>query len=138
MEHYIEDKEWELFDSFCKQVIKNAGRNIRRRYLRQFQNESLMGFPEEASTNESVHYDAYPSDGDSIEFGGILYPVKKSWLLIILQQLPKKQLGVLVYGYWCGHTDEQIALNYRISTRTVQNLRARAFEKIRRYRLSKQ
>lgn len=134
MDQYIDDKEWEIFDSFCKQVIKNAGRNIRRRYLRQLQNESLMGFPEDNCETKYAAYDSYPSEGDYIEFNGALFSVKKSWLLIILEQLPPKQLGVLIYGYWCGQTDEQIAATYRITTRTVQNLRARAFEKIRRYR----
>jgi len=93
-----------------------------------------MGFPEDGYEVKDAQYDSYPSEGNYIKFDGTLYPVKKSWLLIVLEQLPPKQLGVLIYGYWCGNTDEQIAAIYRITARTVQNLRSRAFEKIRRYR----
>ncbi|MBS7192538.1 MAG: helix-turn-helix domain-containing protein [Clostridiales bacterium] len=52
-----------------------------------------------------------------------------------LKSLPEKQRTVLLLDFWQEHTDEEIAKRLEVTTRTVYNLRQRAFKAIRNFYL---
>ncbi|MGI5854862.1 MAG: sigma factor-like helix-turn-helix DNA-binding protein [Candidatus Merdivicinus sp.] len=47
--------------------------------------------------------------------------------------MPEKQLNVLLFDFWYAWTDEEIAERMEVTTRTVYNLRQRAFKAIRKF-----
>jgi RNA polymerase sigma factor (sigma-70 family) len=120
-----------IFDSYCKTVIRNAGRNIRKRYMRLLNNEVLVDFSSGGFLDETTINDDFPSDILYIEFKEKYYPVKSILLHERLSQLPSTQLEILILKYWCGQTDQQIADAIGISARTVRNRRSRALNTLR-------
>ena len=106
----FEDQKLEaIFDSYCKAVIRNAGRNIRKRYLRLLKNELLVDFSSGGFLEEMSRFDDLPSDKLFIVFEEKNYAVTSIELYEKLVQLPHDQLEVLILKYWCGKTDQQIA-----------------------------
>lgn len=120
-----------IFDSYCKTVIRNAGRNIHKRYMRLLKNEVLVDFASGGFLDGTTIYDDFPSDILHIEYKGKSYPVRSIALHERLSQLPFTQLEALILKYWCGHTDQQIAGAIGVSARTVRNRRSRALNILR-------
>lgn len=50
-----------------------------------------------------------------------------------LRALPEKQRKVLLFDFWYDFTDEEIAKRMEVTTRTVYNLRQRAFKAIKAF-----
>ena len=50
-----------------------------------------------------------------------------------LCSLPEKQRKVLLFDFWYAWTDREIAARMEVTTRTVYNLRQRAFKAIRKF-----
>ena len=51
----------------------------------------------------------------------------------VLCSLPEKQRKVLLFDVWYAWTDREIATRMEVTTRTVYNLRQRAFKVIREF-----
>jgi predicted DNA-binding protein YlxM (UPF0122 family) len=66
---------------------------------------------------------------------GQSYVVESEMLYEALKSLPEKQRTVLLLDFWQEHTDEEIAKRLEVTTRTVYNLRQRAFKAIRNFYL---
>ena len=120
-----------IFDSYCKTVIRNASRNIHKRYVRLLKSEVSVDFSSGGFLDGTTTYDDLPSDILHIEFQGKSYPVRSITLYEKLSQLLPAQLEVLILKYWCGHTDQQIADAIGVSARTVRNRRSRAINTLR-------
>jgi RNA polymerase sigma factor (sigma-70 family) len=125
------EKSQAIFDSYCKTVIRNAGRNIYKRYKRQLQNEILMDFSVGGFLDETAQDNEFPSDSLSIMYEGKEFQVKSLELYEGLTQLPFPQLEVIILKYLCKHTDQQVADIIGTSARTVRNRRSRALNKLR-------
>lgn len=131
MDQSADEKLNAIFDSYCKTVIRNAGRNIRKRYMRLLKNEVSIDFSTNSFMSEAVQAEHFPSDQLLIEYKDKKYPVADDRLYEKLIRLPVNQLEVLILKYWCGRTDQQVADEKGISTRTVRNLRSRALNTLR-------
>ena len=121
-----------LFDSFCRTVLRNAIRNYCKQNTRLQKAEFLTDNPASFCNIEESSTDEYNSEHFFIKFKGSAYALDNESLCKAMQELPERELGVLILGYWCGKTDRQIAHEYGVSDRTVRNLRNRAFRAIRR------
>lgn len=127
-----EDERFDaIFDSYCKTVIRNSGRNIRKRHMRWLKNEISFDFSSISFLNEVLQTDDFPSNQLLIEYKGKKYPIADVELYEKLIQLPFAQLEVLILKYWCGQTDQQIAVEKGVSARTVRNQRSRALSTLR-------
>jgi len=120
-----------IFDSYCKTVIRNTGRNIRKRYMRQLKNEIIVDFSSGGFMDEATARDEAPGEKLHVMYEGKNYPVRSLELYEKLIQLPYAQLEVLILKYWCGHTDQQVADIIGVSARTVRNRRSRALNELR-------
>lgn len=120
----------QIFDSYCKTVIRNASRDIRRRYKRQQCEEVLVDFSAGGFLDETTVDQDFPIERQYITYKGESYPVKSYRLYEMLTQLPDKQLEVIILKYWCKFTDKQIADSIGVTVRTVHNRRSRAQNKI--------
>lgn len=59
--------------------------------------------------------------------------VESETLYKALKSLPEKQRDVLLLDFWNNLTDGEIAERLEVTTRTVYNLRQRAYKAIRKF-----
>lgn len=77
--------------------------------------------------------DNYSSDTFVLYAGDYSCTVESETLYKALLSLPEKLRNVLLLDFWCDLTDEEISKQMEVTTRTVYNLRRRAFSKVREF-----
>ena len=120
-----------MVDSFTKTVARNFSRNLKR----------AKGNLEKHYSDEPVDYlleilgrgDRYPSDHFVLYADELSCVVHSETLYKALCSLPEKQRKVLLFDFWYAWTDREIAARMEVTTRTVYNLRQRAFKAIREF-----
>ena len=120
-----------MFDAFCKRASVNYIADLRRaeeRRAKHYSNE-----PAEYLLEILGHADTYPSDSFMLYAGGRKCAVKSETLYNALSSLPDRQRDVLLLGFWHSLTDGEIAEMMEVTTRTVYNLRQRAFRAVKKY-----
>ena len=120
-----------MADSFAKTVIRNFSRNLKRAKANRekyFFDEPADYLPELLSRD-----DRYPSDHFVLYADELSCVVHSETLYKALCSLPEKQRKVLLLDFWGSFTDGKIAAGMEVTTRTVYNLRQRAFKAIRTF-----
>lgn len=122
-----------MFDSFCKTVARNFSRNLKR----ADENRRKYDGTGEELVQYLLHLLSYEDTRPSDQF--VLYAdelpcvVESESLYKALKSLPDNQRKVLLWDFWYGLTDGEIAKRLEVTTRTVYNLRHRAFSRIRKF-----
>lgn len=120
-----------MVDSFTKTVARNFSRNLKRakgNLKKHFSDEPIDYLLELLS-----HDDRYPSDHLVLYADELSCVVHSEILYKALSSLQEKQRKVLLFDFWGSYTDREIALRMGVTTRTVYNLRQRAFQRIRKF-----
>ena len=120
-----------MFDSFCKKVSRNYLRDLERAEERR--DKHYSGGPVDYFLELSGRRDAYPSDSFVRYADGLPCAVESEILYKALSSLTEKQRNVLLLGLWRGLSDREISERVEVTTRTVYNLRQRAYSRIREY-----
>lgn len=126
-----EDRICAMFDSFSKTVSRNYYRDLLRSEKRRDKN--YQEEPVEYLLELLGREDKYPSDSLVLYVDGHSCVVESETLYKALTSLPEKQRMVLLLDFWRDFTDEEIANRLEVTTRTVYNLRQRAYKAIRNY-----
>ena len=79
------------------------------------------------------HDDGYPSDHFVLYADELSCVVHSETLYKALCSLPEKQRKVLLFDFWYAWTEGEIAKRMEVTTRTVYNLRQRAFKAIKTF-----
>ena len=126
-----EDRICAMFDSFSKTTSRNYFKDLLRAEKRRDKNyqEEPVEYILELLSRE----DTYPSDFFVLYVDGNSCVVESETLYKALQSLPEKQRTVLLLDFWRNFTDEEIAKRLEVTTRTVDNLRQRAYKAIRKF-----
>ena len=122
------DRICAMFDSFCKTVSRNYYRDLLR--AEKCRNDH---YKEEPVDYLLGHKDAYPSDSFVLDADGHSCVVESETLYEALKSLPEKQRKVLLLDFWRNLTDGEIAERLEVTTRTVYNLRHRAYQAIKKF-----
>ena len=120
-----------MVDSFTKTVARNFSRNLKRANAnrkKHFSDEPIDYLLELLS-----HDDGYPSDYFVLYADELSCVVYSETLYKALRSLPDKQRKVLLFDFWGALPDVEIAKRMEVTTRTVYNLRQRAFQAIRTF-----
>ena len=115
-----------MVDSFTKTVARNFSRNLKRAKAnaeKHYSDEPIDYLLETLS-----HDDRYPSDHFVLYADELSCVVYSETLYKALCSLPEKQRKVLLFDFWYAWTDGEIADRMEVTTRTVYNLRQRAFK----------
>lgn len=118
-----------MFDSFCKTVSRNYYRDLLRAEKRRnshYKEESVEYLFELLG-----HRDTYSSDSFVFHVDGHSCVVESETLYEALKSLTEKQRRVLLLDFWHSLTDREIAERLEVTTRTVYNLRRRAYQAIK-------
>lgn len=126
-----EDRICAMFDSFCKTVSRNFYRDLLRAENRR--NQHYLEEPVEYLLELLGRKDAYPSDSYVLHVDGHSCVVESETLYEALKSLPEKQQTVLLLDFWRNLTDGEIAKRLEVTTRTVYNLRQRAYKAIKKF-----
>lgn len=126
-----EDRICAMFDFFSKIASRNYYRDLLRAEKRR--DSHYHEEPVEYLLELLGHRDAYPSDSFVLYVDGHSCVVESETLYKALQSLPEKQRTVLLLDFWRSFTDEEIAKRLEVTTRTVYNLRQRAYKAIRKF-----
>jgi len=122
-----------MFDSYCKTVMRNTSKNLKRTKANE-QKNVVVGYEQmQYILNLQDHDDTYPSEYLIIHAGKFSCVVFREILYKAMISLPKQQRMVLILDFWYGWPDEKISKYIKISARTVYNLRQRAFKTIRNF-----
>lgn len=124
-----EDRICEMFDSFCKTVSRNYYRDLLRAEKRR--NSHYKEEPVEYLFELLGHREAYPSDSFVFHVDGHSCVVESETLYEALKSLPERQRKVLLLDFWRSLTDREISERLEVTTRTVYNLRRRAYQAIK-------
>lgn len=120
-----------MVDSYIKTVSRNYVRNLDR--AEENRDKHYADEPAEYILEMLGRKDNYPSDTFVLYAGDYSCTVESGTLYKALLSLPEKLRNVLLLDFWCDLTDEEIAKQMEVTTRTVYNLRRRAFSKVREF-----
>lgn len=122
-----------MFDSYCKTVLRNESRDIKRAMIRRSKRELMMDEPMQYIFDLISHEDTYPSVKLVLHADRFSCEVYRDSLYEAMLSLPERQRLVLILGFWHQWTDEKISRYMEVTSRTVYNLRQRAFQTIRSF-----
>ena len=126
-----EDRICAMFDSFCKTVSRNFVRNLDR--AGNDRDKHFADEPVDYLLETLGRRDEYPSEAFVLYVGGYSCAVESETLYKALLSLPENQRSVLLLDFWRDLTDGEIAEELEVTTRTVYNLRQRAYKAIRKF-----
>ncbi|MGI6181786.1 MAG: RNA polymerase sigma factor [Agathobaculum sp.] len=122
-----------MFDSYCKTVLRNASRNIKRTQINRKKHEAVENEQIQYLFDQQGSEDTYPFFDLTIHADKFSCVVFNETLHKALLSLPDQQRTVLMLDFWYGWSDEKIAKHMKVTSRTVYNLRQRAFKAIRSF-----
>ena len=122
-----------MFDSYCKTVIRNASKNLKRARANHLKHQTGGSGQMQYLFDLHGHTSTYPSDQLMIHADKFSCVVFNEELYEALLSLPQQQRTVLILDFWYGWPDEKISRYMGVTTRTVYNLRQRAFKTIRSF-----
>ena len=123
-----EERICEIFDSFCKRVIRNTSINLWRNAKTLAKHESTEDAAQRLLASVACE-DRYPSEHLTIYVGEIPCVIDNDDLYDLLQSLPNKQRDVLLLGFSAGWAARRLD----VTPRTVYKLRQRAFSNIHEF-----
>lgn len=126
-----EDRICAMFDSFCKKVSRNYVIDLQR--ASESRDKYYADEPVELLLELIGQPEKYPSDSFVLYVGEYSCMVEDEFLYKALLSLPEKQRKVLLLDFWHDLTDREISEYMEVTTRTVYNLRKRAYEAIKKY-----
>ena len=115
-----------MVDSFTKTVARNFSRNLKR--AKANAEKHYSDEPVDYLLETLSHDDRYPSDHFVLYADELSCVVYSETLYKALRSLPDKQRKVLLFDFWGALPDGEIAVRMEVTTRTVYNLRQRAFK----------
>lgn len=120
-----------MVDSYIKTVSRNYVRNLDR--AEKNRDKHYADEPAEYILELLGREDNYPSDTFVLYAGDYSCAVESETLYEALLSLPEKLWNVLLLDFWCDLTDEEISKQMEVTTRSVYNIRRRAFSKVREF-----
>ena len=117
------------FDCFCKVVLSNEAKDIKRRCDYRMQNEKY--FCELTSDEEKQLYveDEYEIFSMELIVLDFIVHIHNELLYEALSALPEYKLNIVILSYWFNMTDQQIADLLHFPRTTVNSMRTSVFSK---------
>jgi len=119
------------FDSFCRKVLREEGRDYIRELSRLSQNEVPFSELSEEEMERLSVLDEYPSEQNHFDVIGYHVVVEDDRLADALSALPAEQREVVLLSYFLDMNDREIAERLKVVQRTVQYRRTSSIKKMR-------
>ena len=117
------------FDSFCKKVLREESRSIKRKIQRE---ENLYSNAIANLNREDLFvYEKYPSDFHQFNVEQYLIEIADDQLARALKTLSGKKRNIVLLAYFLDMTDQEIAANLDTSRASVQKQRQKSLNTIK-------
>ena len=121
------------FDNFCKVVITNELRNIRKHNSYILRHEKLFCDLSKNEINSLCLLDKYKIISNVMPAAGFLLEIEDEELFQAIRTLPKNKRDIIMLSYWLDMTDLQISQVLNIVRRTVSYLRSNSLRQLKKY-----
>lgn len=121
------------FDSFCKTVMRNEARNLKKMAKRLSGRERLIRDSGLFEQMIEFYDDMVELFTERIHLRGRDYAVTNENLFAALKKLPEAELEVILLIYWEELSQNEIAELLKVSSRTVYARRTRALAKLKQW-----
>ena len=120
------------FDSFCKKILREESRSIKRKMQRE---KNLTSYVIANPNQEDLFvYEKYPSDLHQFNVDQYQFGIENEKLAKALLSLPDNKRNIILLKYFWDMTDDEIA-NYLKQVRTtVMRQRTRTLSALKRWR----
>ena len=100
------------FDSFCKKVLREESRSIKRKIQREknLSSDTIVNLDKE----DLFVYEKYPSDFHQFNVERHLIEIENDQLARALKTLSEKKQNIILLAYFLDMTDREIANNLQI------------------------
>lgn len=126
MELSYEEKEIieQRFDSFCKKVLREESRSIKRKMQRE--KNLLLNVIANLNREDLFVYEKYPSDFHQFNVERHLIEIENDQLARALKTLSGKKQNIILLAYFLDMTDREIANNLQIPKSSIQFYRQKS------------
>ena len=121
------------FDHYCKTVIANEMKNIKKHNLYLLKNEKTFSELTKEEYNELYIFDNYKSANQVVSVAGFLLEIEDELIFKAINKLTKKKQNVIILSYWLGMTDNEISQCLNIVRRTVCYMRKSSLKQLKKY-----
>lgn len=128
--HSYSDAFVAQFDSLCKQALKNRSRNLRRGLYRRIKKEVPISDYGELDALYGSKNDAYPSSAHRIVSHGFNFQIERNEIFQAMIRLPDRERIVILFYYWNGMSQQEIARALGMSPQMVHYRKKRAIMKL--------
>lgn len=118
-----------IFDSYCKTIIRNEGRNRQRSSTRRNEREVVSEDP----TQYAFCSDVFPSEFHILEVAGVPCYIHNMTLYEAIRVLPEGHFVALFMSFWCDERDKEIANHLGRTERTIRNWRRTSLAQLREH-----
>lgn len=121
------------FDSYCRVVVRNEARNIKKSQKRI---QGLQTSLEHISNDEKealYYYDSNLTNSEVFLINGLKIVVQDVDLAGIIKLLPDDLEEIILLYYFVGLNDREIGERYGLSAGSLWSLRQRAVRLLQRY-----
>lgn len=115
-----------IFDSYCKTIIRNEGRNQQRGIWRRNSREVVS----EDITQYDPTMDTYPSDLHVLMVADSPCFIQDEGLYHAMCTLPEKHRIAFMMHFWCNKGDGEISAHFERTTRTIRRWRRTSLAQI--------
>ena len=112
------------FDSFCKKVLREESRSIKRKIQREknLSSDTIVNLDKE----DLFVYEKYPSDFHQFNVDQYLIEIEDDQLARALKTLSGKKQNIILLAYFLDMTDREIANNLQIPKSSIQFYRQKS------------
>lgn len=133
MEDSLDFRIVQIFDSFCKTVIRNEARNIKKQYARLRERQvSLTELPESALTSFQAKNTSIENSEVFLALGMELL-VENLDVAEAIHQLSEPKRKIILLYYFAGFNDREIGEVIGMSVGGVWYQRRKAEEELKKY-----
>lgn len=122
----------EQFDHFCKKVISNEMKDIRRHNKYLLRKEKILSELTQEDLGQLIVIDKYHGINSKIEAAGFLLEIENELLFEAISILSEKKRNIILLSYWLDMTDEDISHYLRMVRRTVSYMRTSSLKQLKK------
>ena len=121
----------QMFDSFCKKILKYSARDYQRALARQRERETPFTELSARELATLAAFDEYFKDAHAFDVLGATVSISDYELAEALNTLPADKREIVLMSYFFDMTDKEIAKRLNLARRTVAYRRTSSLQKLK-------
>ncbi|EPH59404.1 RNA polymerase sigma factor, sigma-70 family [Enterococcus faecium 13.SD.W.09] len=126
------------FDSYCRTVVRNEARNIKKRNMKMLQYQTSLDYLPSNEKDSLFYFDDNIGNSETFVVDGMRIVITDSSLCEAISTLSDDLQDIVLLYYFVGFSDREIGERYNLSAGSLWSLRKRAVKLLHRYMESDQ